>query len=234
LTVVGRPSKSAPWVRFEIHKKQNLGVFVLDECTNNELYRDTLHRFFAEVREAKITRIAVDVRRNGGGDSSVLREFLQHLDVESYTHFGSLTRWSPEARAQVGGLARFAWGTRRIGQRRVQNSRVEKPFCGDVFIVTSKATFSSANWFAVIVQDNKIGKVLGEPTGNAPTSFGDQLRFELTHSGLSYRLSFKLWIRPDPKRDPADTLAPDCVIPTTARDLVDGRDAVLDFLRNVR
>ena len=149
LAAVKRPSKGKPWVRFEIDEKHNLGVFVLDKCTNDELNRKTLERFFAEVREKKITRIAIDVRRNGGGSSSVVDAMLRYLDVESYTKFGSVIRWSPEARKRRGSLLTlFSKGTERHAQRRVQNRRVDKPFRGQVFILTSKATFSSGNAFA--------------------------------------------------------------------------------------
>jgi C-terminal processing protease CtpA/Prc len=236
LAVVGRSSRPAPWVRFEIDEKHDLGVFVLDQCINNELYRKTLEQFFAEVREKNIGRIAIDVRRNSGGNSSVLDELLRYLDVETYTRFGGVIRWSPEARAantrRGNVLALLTTGIERHAQRPVQNRRVDEPFRGKVFILTSKATFSSGNWFAVVVQDNHIGQVVGEPTGNAPSSYGDQLTFTLTHSGLTYRLSYKQWLRPDPKRDPAESLVPDRMIATTRRDLISGRDAVLEFLRS--
>src|SRR5262249_39003413 len=37
---------SGPWVRFEIDENNDLGVFILDQCINNELYQQTLRRFF--------------------------------------------------------------------------------------------------------------------------------------------------------------------------------------------
>ena len=82
------------------------------------------------------------------------------------------------------------------------NRRVGDPFRGQLFVLTSKATFSSGNWFGVIVRDNQLGKIVGEPTGNAPSSFGDVLSFTLPRSGLGFTLSYKQWIRPDPSRDP--------------------------------
>jgi hypothetical protein len=235
LAVVGRSPRPAPWVRFEIDEKHGLGVFTLDQCINNAFYRNTLARFFAEVRQKNIARIAIDVRHNSGGNSSVLDELLRYLDVETYTTFGSVIRWSPEAQAagarQGNVLALLATGSERHAQHPVHNRRVAEPFGGKVFILTSKATFSSGNWFAVVAQDNHMAEVLGEPTGNAPSSFGDQLAFTLTRSGMTYRLSYKQWLRPDPQRDPADSLVPDHLIATTRRDLIKGRDAVLEFLR---
>lgn len=222
------------WVRFDIDERHDLGIFVVDQCINNELYRETLRKFFDAVRARKITRIAVDVRRNSGGNSSVITEFLRYLDVESYHGPGSVIRWSDEARARQTGLAKLAGGVMRYGPQTVRNARVAEPFRGQTFVLTSKTTFSSGNWFAVLVQDNKIGKVLGEPTGNAPSSYGDILTFSLPHSGLSYTLSFKRWMRPDPKCDPADCVTPDHLLALTRRHVIDGSDPVLDHLRKAR
>ncbi|MCI0643047.1 MAG: S41 family peptidase [Gemmataceae bacterium] len=223
-----------PWVRFEIDESSDLGIFVVDQCINNDLYKDRLRKFFQAVRQKKISRIAVDVRRNSGGNSTVINEFLRYIDVGSYRVPGSIIRWSEEARARQTGLAKLASGVMRYDPRTVKNARVEEAFRGQVFVLTSKATFSSGNWFAVFVQDNKIGKVLGEPTGNSPSSYGDMLSFTLPHSGLSYSLSFKRWLRPDPKRDPANCVTPDQLLATTRRDVIEGRDPVLDYLRKAR
>ncbi len=41
------------------------------------------------------------------------------------------------------------------------------PFTGELFVLVGPATFSSANWFAAVVRDNNLGKLVGEPTRNA-------------------------------------------------------------------
>ena len=227
------PARTAlPFVRFEIDEPNNLGVFILDQCVNNDFYQKTVARFFEAVRAKKITRIAVDVRRNGGGNSNVVNEFLRYVDVPSYKMPGSVIRWSDEARAHQKG--QVAFGVMRRAPGEVQNRRVAEPFRGQLFVLTTKATFSSGNWFAFLVQDNQLGKIVGEPTGNAPSSYGDILTFSLPNSQLSYTLSFKQWLRPDSKRDPADCVTPDEVIALTRRDVIEGRDPVLGHLRKMR
>ncbi len=231
LRAAEKSTSPLPWVRFEIDERHDLGLFVVDQCINNEHYRKTLRDFFAAVRDKEITRVAVDVRRNGGGNSNVINEFLRYIDTESYAVLGGLIRGSADARAQRNWLLP---GLTPLPGLRLKNARVEEPFRGQVFILTSKATFSSGNWFALIVQDNKIGQVLGEPTGNAPGSYGDRLNFALTNSGLSYGLSYKHWRRPDPKRDPADCVTPDRIIPTTRMDVMNDIDPVVEHLREGR
>jgi hypothetical protein len=85
--------------------------------------------------------------------------------------------------------------------------------------------------FATGVRDNKLGRIVGEPTGSAPSSFGDILTLSLPNCGCSYTLSFKRWVRPDATLDPADALAPDVPVPRTSTSVVEDSDPVLDWLR---
>jgi C-terminal processing protease CtpA/Prc len=98
-------------------------------------------------------------------------------------------------------------------------------------VLTGPATFSSGDWFAVVVHDNRLGTIVGEPTGNAPSSYGDVLSFSLPRSGLAYSLSFKRWVRPDPALDPATCLEPDALVPRTPESIASDSDTVLDWLR---
>jgi hypothetical protein len=231
LGVPARPAPASPWVRFALEPEHNLGVITLDRCVVDATYRDTLAKFFAAVHAHKITRIAVDLRANSGGSSQVTDEFLRYLDRDSFANFSGDVRWSQDALSQrkAPGPVRFepAKAVRR------PNAKVTEPppFAGELFVLTGPATFSSGNWFAVVVRDNGFGKIVGEPTGNAPSSYGDVLSFTLPASCLSYTLSFKRWARPKPSEDPADTLLPDVVVSRTRASVRDGSDPVLAWLR---
>lgn len=225
-----------PWVRWEIDSAHGLGILTLDECTFDKLYRRTLQEFFAAVRQSEVTRIAVDIRKNGGGDSRVVSEFLRYLDVPDYRDYSAEIRFSPDAISQRKYPAKPGY------QRFISTASTPNPppelegftrFTGKVYILTSTKTYSSANWLAVICQDNGIAEVVGDRTGNAPTSYGDVLFFRLPESGWVFTLSHKKFIRPDPENDPADSLLPDKEIPFTRADIQAGRDPVLDYLRNL-
>jgi hypothetical protein len=226
------PGPNLPRVRFELDGAGDLGIFAVDACINDDFYKKTVKEFFDGVRDKKVGRIAIDVRRNGGGDSSVVNELLRYVDVEQYTGCGAVVRWSDEAKAKVKGAAKLTVLVQRYPQVRLPNSRVPEPFRGQVFVLTSKATFSSGNWFAFLLQDNKIAKVVGEPTGNAASSYGDIIGLRLAHSGLSYTVSYKQWQRPDPTRDPADCVTPDIPVAVTRQHIIDGVDPVRQHLRH--
>ncbi|HEU4418804.1 MAG TPA: S41 family peptidase, partial [Planctomycetota bacterium] len=227
--IPGPRVKALPWARHEIDAQRSLGIFTLDRCTVDETYREALDAFFTAVREAKVARIAVDLRANSGGNSGVVDEFLRYIDVESYASFSGDVRWSAAALQQRKEAGQVRFEPARANRRR--NVRFEEPFAGELFVLTGPGTFSSGNWFATVVQDNRLGKIVGEPTGNAPSSHGDILSFTLPNSGLAYTVSFKRWIRPDPARDPAACLEPDVSVPRTRQNVLDGTDPVLEWLR---
>ena len=224
-------SSEQQWVRYELDPENSLGLFTLDQCTNNELYRQQLRQFFEEVHAQEISRIALDLRRNSGGNSTVCNEFLRYLDIDEYRDFGAEVRVSKAAIHQRG--LSLEPGYVRHPASVSTNDRVPDlpPFVGELYILTSNCTFSGGNWFTVVVRDNDLGEVLGEPTGNSPSSFGDILSFSLHESGVSFTLSYKKFVRPARERDPADCLIPDLEIPVTIEDLLNGTDPVLEYLR---
>ena len=60
----------------------------------------------------------------------------------------------------------------------------------------------SANWIAVSLQDNWLARVVGEPTGNRPSAYGENFPFQMPRTGLRFTVSSKQWTRPAPERDP--------------------------------
>lgn len=226
------PSGRRPWVGFEIDEDASLGLFVLDQCRVDDTYTKTLRRFFQAVEDAGIERIAVDLRSNSGGNSAVTDEFLRYLGIDSFRNFGGAMRVSEEVIRQRGIQAEPGLHENPSGTRRVDRVADVEPFRGELFVLTGNGTFSSANWFAVVIQDNDLGEIVGEPPGNSPSCYGDILTLDLPESAVTCTLSFKRFVRPAPERDPADALTPDREIPLTLQDLLDDNDPVLEFLRS--
>jgi C-terminal processing protease CtpA/Prc len=83
----------------------------------------------------------------------------------------------------------------------------------NVYVLTSPKTFSSATMFSVYLQDNDLGKVIGEPSGNRPSAYGDVLSFQLPNSKLIFNTTYKYFIRPDATKDGEDAQKPDYLVP---------------------
>ena len=210
-----------------IDKENDLALWYFKVCIDDEKFREDVEEFFHAVKDNHIQKVVIDVRENIGGNSGVIDAFLRQLPVDSYTAYGATIKYSKLAAERAGMRKTKGTSTHSPSTRRVK--KVENPFKGDVFILTGNQTFSSGNWIAVIFYDNKLGTIVGEPTGNAPSSYGDVLRFQLPNTGFLLRVSYKYFTRPDPSNDPADALYPHITINKTRGDLINGTDPILDY-----
>lgn len=232
-----------PWFGWTVDRSAGYGLFWLDDCNDTKDYRRAVDEFFAAVRKDGIQRIAIDLRRNGGGNTMVAKAFLKYLpyrdkDLRAPT---ARTRPSRQLSEQRGFWLRTAmsvsqtffngrWFPYPIQPR----ARESELFRGEVYVLTSWNSFSAAVDFAAILSDNHLAQVVGAPTGGAPSGYGDILNFRTPNTGWAFNVSTTRFVRPDPARDPADALYPDVPIPTTMRDIREGRDPVLEWLRNER
>ncbi len=184
--ITGRNNSSSPdrgWVYYDIDKERNLGIFTLGNCTNNEEYQKTVKSFFEEVSSQGITNIAVDLRGNGGGDSSVANEFLRYIDIDKYNSWDNSIRFGPFLLENKGII--------------ITNDKIQPVFSGRIFVLTDVYTFSSAMDFAMLIGDNDIGEIIGKTSGNNPSGYGDYVQLCMENSGLFFTVSTKKWYRVD-------------------------------------
>ena len=171
------------FVSYEIDEQKSLAVLTLTSCIYNEAYRTCVREMFTEVKEKGIRTVAVDVRGNGGGNSLVANELIRYLPITSYRDVPYDMR--------LGFLTIHDDGYRT-------NKLVEGlTFHGNVFVMTDTDSFSSAMDFAMLIQDNHLGKVIGEPPANAVNGYGDVAGFHLPNTGLFVQVSLKKWYRVD-------------------------------------
>lgn len=172
------------FVRYEIMKEHSLAVLTLDSCVFNDEYVNCLNEMFTEIKAEGIENVCVDLRDNSGGNSLVANEFIKYLDVPSYKDIGMIWRLGFMELAFEGGVT--------------QNPRYnDLLFKGDVYILTSLYTFSSAMDFTQYIIDNDLGTVVGEPCGNSPNSYGEIAIFKCPNSKIVFQVSTKNWTRID-------------------------------------
>ncbi|MDD6208902.1 MAG: S41 family peptidase, partial [Clostridiales bacterium] len=161
-----------------------LAILTLDSCTNNDEYRSCLKQLFTEVKDKHIQRVAVDLRSNGGGDSLVADEFIRYLDVDQYNT--TSYKWR---------LGCFQVSS---GNHVMENKKQEELlFHGNVYVLTSPNTFSSAMIFAQYITDNNLGTIIGEAPGNTPNGYGEVAGFKLPNSQMYMQISTKEFFRAD-------------------------------------
>lgn len=186
--------EASDWVSYKIDSKNNLAIFTLGKCICDDEYLSVLDQFFKEVNNKKITNIAVDLRGNPGGSSSVANEFIRYLDVASYNSWDNAVR--------------FGWYLKKNTNIVLKNKKRDVVFNGKVYVLTDVRSYSSAMDFAMLVGDNDLGYIVGEASGNMPNSYGDLLTFQMPNSKLLFYISYKKWYRVD-KSKADEALTPD-------------------------
>ena len=179
--------ENKPFVYYEIDKNCNLALLTLNECIYDDEYINCLKSMFTEIKSQNIGNVAVDLRNNRGGESKVISEFFRYLDIDSYKTY---TAWQRVGRIRI--MFDFIMGEKKL------NNKIDKLlFKGNLYLLTSNSTFSSAMDFASYIQDNKLGKIIGEIPGNCASHYGDKVDFKLPNSNLIASISYKYFNRPD-------------------------------------
>lgn len=171
------------FVSYEIDEGKSLVILTLTQCNYNQTYIACVRAMFEEVTQKHIQNIAVDLRGNGGGSSLVGNEFIKYLPVDNYFDGPYDWRW---------GFLTFH-GDGRITNRRYN----DLIFDGNVYILTDRESFSAAKDFAMLIQDNHLGEIIGAPSANAVNGYGEIAVFYLPNTGLFVQISTKKWYRID-------------------------------------
>ena len=184
--IVQREEK--PFCYYSIDEEKSLAVFTLKSCRNNKQYSDTLQKMFTEIKQKGIKNLAIDVRGNGGGNSLVVNNLFRYLNIDKYKVSGQILRLGPF-------LVDFEIPTKK-------NHRVKDlTFDGDVYLLCSNSSFSSAMLFAQFVKDNNIGKLIGVAPGNNPNGYGEVVHLALPNSHLFVQVSCKKFKRVNQNTD---------------------------------
>lgn len=182
--IVEEETDEESFVSYEIDAENNVAILHLDECIYNNKYIDCVREMFEEVKAENIENVAVDLRYNGGGSDLVVSEFLKYLDIDSYEI------------ASMGWRLGFIY--LNLGDGVSENEKQEELlFDGNLYLITSAGTFSSAMMFAEYVKDNELGTIIGEPPGNNPNGYGEIVCFKLPNSELFMQISTKRFYRAD-------------------------------------
>lgn len=195
------PAAEEPFVFYKIDEERSLAVLTLTTCKYNDEYIRCVRDMFGEVKEKQIQNVAIDVRGNRGGDSRVANELIRYLPVKRYRDMPCDWRWG--------------WFVVSFGGWIENKQYGDLLFDGKVYVLTDSSSFSSAMDFAMIIQDNGLGYVVGISPANAVNSYGDVALFALPNSGILMQISTKKWYRID------ETNTDDYVVPDFS-----GEDAV--------
>lgn len=251
-SVKGIPAKTwiqkmfggSPW-SLTLYKEQHLAIV---ECRTYsgkaERVKAILDSFFTIIRNENIQHVALDLRRNGGGNSYLGDIFLSYVTTKPFSAIRSKSirdskflQSQPEAEWQR--KARKEW--KREGEYLTQEFTAQPGpvlsdsslrFTGDFYLLTSARTFSSAHMTALEVKCSQLGTIIGQPTGEDIDLTGEIVSFQLPHSKLialapcaSYQAAQNL-----PHRMGVE---PDILVPLSLHNLQKSDDPERDLLLKV-
>lgn len=257
VTLTSPPPESRPWFGHRLYAAQGTGVFWFDRFEYDAALASDFERFLDEAERAGVTKVAIDIRGNPGGDSGVAVAMLDALTSRPYEAFSVEVRPSPELQASMpflmpaslnpmleqAGLPPIAANARTYTlagplvlaqlRSRVAARPLARRLDGRrLFLLTDGGTFSSGTLFAVLVRDGGLAKIVGEPAGNPASFNGTELNLDLPGTGHYLNLSTaRLW-RPAAGSPPFADLSPDIAVTPTAADAAAGVDRALDAVLN--
>ena len=174
-----KPEKS--FVTYEIDRENNIAILYLDKCKYNDEYKRVLKNFFEKIKENNIKNITVDLRNNGGGSSNVIIEFLKYIDVNEY----NIVKYEH----RIGPI------TLKSKKTTIKNKKNKNSFDGNIYVLTSIDTFSSAMLFSQYIKDNNLGTIIGETSSNDPNGYSEVVEFLLPNSKAYMQISTKKFYR---------------------------------------
>ena len=181
----------------------------------------------------------MDLRENGGGNSALGESLLSYLTNKPYK-MADRKEWkaSHAYRDFVKSNTRFRPSPRYLeakdGEIVVLKDEMIKPvnnplrYDGPVCFLIGHLTFSSAMMVANAVGDFKLATLIGEETGDPPTSFGELYSFNLPHSKFAINVSTAHFVRANGDASDKQPVLPDIKVTPTENDLERQVDAVLE------
>ena len=220
-------------------------------------WKEDLRRGFADLAAKRATALVVDLRGNEGGED-VGNVILGHL-LDRPLRVDALARWTRYRRVpddlraslHTWDASFFDWGDAAIprGDGFYRLTRFDDDPGGDVLapiaprarlklVVIVDGSNSSATFqFDAIVQRQRLGRLVGEPTGGNQRGINGGAFFflELPASALELDLPLIARFPADGRTDalPDAGLVPDVVARPTAKDIAAGRDVALEAARRV-
>ncbi len=160
-------------------------------------FKSFLDSTFNDLENHKVKNLIIDFRRHGGGYSGLGDELLKYISPVPFQQNGKmLERKSIKRLFSKGGfeiLNPFGYGKLEWHKNYELISPHGDPFRfhGEVFLLTSHSTFSSASDFSSAFQYFDMGTVIGEETGGMNISYGEFINCTLPKSKLRCDVSCK-------------------------------------------
>lgn len=215
LKLMEEHGSGAPY-SFRIMDGNKVAVMNFDACMDVKGMEAFADSMFTELRQQDINDLIVDVRYNGGGNSNVGDILLKYIAPKPFAQYGkTLVKVTPTTIALTGNRYEkpHTYIIPEDSVSRHEPLSEAQRFRGNVYLLTSHTTFSSASSFAWAFKEAGCGTVIGEETGGMSVHYGDVIGFRLPNSGLTVNVSHKRFWLPGADENDIHGVIPDIICP---------------------
>jgi len=197
-------------------KVEKICLIDFREFSDLERFTTFLDTVFNKIKRDSINNLIIDLRNNSGGNSILGDELFQYISKTDFTQYDKTilkvsshlkSLWTSYYLPQgiidsitVNELLKLPNGiivrTDTVfndDEEIVKLNEISNRFYGNVYVLTSNFTFSSAADFAWCFKHYNMGKIIGEETGGWGLCYGDNVYAELPNSRLAINVSCKLF-----------------------------------------
>jgi hypothetical protein len=235
-----------PEWRLHIYETESLAVLESNTYNSKKKAEAFLDSAFTIIKAKGIRNVALDIRKNEGGNSAIGDMVLAYVTKKSFTPFKSKRILRENALAQhednkwvkqLISTAQKSWKVDesyyRLDLEPFRLDSLKKPelfFDGNFYLLTSGVTYSSAHMTAIEVKCFSLGTIIGEPTGERMNLSGEMSGMLLPNTKLPGSYAAAAYVTPcgDPRQV---GVHPDILVPFNERDMQEGKDTVIEFLR---
>lgn len=162
-----------------------LGTFDVDD--NPSGYKEFIQNAFTEIQANNISKLVIDVRGNTGGQTQAGADVIKYLTNRKLNQASAAIEKLNE---NTNGLLGYKGEPGEIIKMDVTNDAIIEPvgeskrFKGEVILLIDEMTFSAGIVFATTIQDHKLAKLVGHPTGGHANQTGNITTFHLPNTKL--------------------------------------------------
>jgi hypothetical protein len=196
--------------------------------------------FFTKFQKTGYKNLVIDVRNNNGGNMFYTYQLLSFLTDKQniktgnryikYTEFYKNMGDDKQIQKDINHLTKVKINYDTLvdvsaldegynALKKINNPDYEyyvnskdKKFTGNVYVMTSPNSVSAATLFPTLVQDNKIGVIIGRSPANRVSKQTSSVLFKLPNTSIAIALSMLYTLRPD-ITNTNEILVPDYIVP---------------------
>lgn len=227
------PEKITPNYTFNV-MHDSIGLIDMNGLNSYSEFKKFCKHTFKSLKKKKIVNLIIDFRGNVGGDSQIGDELIKYLsDVPFIQYQKAVVKVSSVSRDRFG--YPFEKDTLLVqelegsSEHMIQPYTKKKRFAGNVYVLIDGGTFSSAGSTVWCIKHYDMATIIGTETGGTGVHYGYPIFRKLPNTGLSYFVSHIKWYQVGADDFSCHGLYPDYKIDLSIDDILNKRDAALNF-----